>query len=183
MSCSESNLVATQKLLREMASEARELQAAAGGSVTDGVAGWLSSQYAAAAHEKLSAAQGSQRWEVLRAFAQDWAMLRHGDHMAERLRIERERLKLAKRDIEEKWRIDEEKALAVCLDETKKFPEVVKLFRSAFEALKIASRPGKKKEFREWMRRPENQKEIFPELTCGLSPETLKKIEQELRLL
>ena len=36
-----SNLADTQKLLRDMAAEARELQSAAGGSVTDAVAGWL----------------------------------------------------------------------------------------------------------------------------------------------
>jgi len=183
MSGSNSNLAETKAMLLGMVAEADDLKRTAGGSVTDTVASWLASQYLVAAREKLAAADGAGRFEVLRTFVQDWTMLRHGDHTADRLQIERERLKLAKRDIEEKWRTDEDKALALCLEETKKLPEVVKLFRTAFEALKVASQPRKEKEFREWIKRPEIRKEIFPELTRGLSPETLKKIEEELHLL
>jgi hypothetical protein len=87
-----SNLAGTQKLLRDMAAEARELQSAAGGSVTDAVAGWLASHYASAAHEKLSGATGTARWEILRAFVQDWTLLRRGDHSAARLQLDREQL-------------------------------------------------------------------------------------------
>ena len=87
-----SKLGETQTLLREMAAEAQELQSAAGGSVTDAVAGWLASQYASAAHEKLAGANGAHRWEVLRAFVQDWSLLRRGDHTAARLQLDREEL-------------------------------------------------------------------------------------------
>jgi hypothetical protein len=60
---------------------------------------------------------------------QDWAKLRHGDHTAERLHIEREKLAEAKKD-------EQCKALEICLEETKQWPDVEKLFRAAFVRLK-----------------------------------------------
>jgi hypothetical protein len=124
-----SNLAETKALLLDMVAEARDLKSAAGGSVTDAVAGWLASQYLVAAREKLTATNGTGRFEVLRTFVQDWAMLRHGDHTAERLHIEREKLAEAKKT-------NQEKALELCLDETKAFREVQELFRAAFAQLK-----------------------------------------------
>jgi hypothetical protein len=128
MSSPNSNLAETKALLLEMVAEANDLKQAAGGSVTDAVAGWLGSQYLLAAREKLTAADGAGRFEVLRTFAQDWARLRHGDHTAERLLIEREKLADARKT-------DQEKALELCLDETKAFSEVQELFRAAFARL------------------------------------------------
>jgi hypothetical protein len=68
------------------------LKAAAGGSVTDAVAGCLASQYLLATREKLTAADGAGRLEVLRTFVQDWTLLRRGDHSAARLQLDREKL-------------------------------------------------------------------------------------------
>lgn len=150
MSANNSTLADTQKLLREMAAEARELQSAAGGSVTEVVAGWLSAQYATAAHEKLAGTHGPQRWEILRAFMQDWSLLRRGDHQAGRLRIERERLQLERETLE--WQ-------------------------------RANSAVQKEKEFREWVQRPDIRAGLFPGRKGGISPETMKKIEEELRLL
>lgn len=79
-------------MLTEMVAEARELKSVAGGSVTDAVADWLAPQYLLAARERLSGTEGVQRWEVLRTFAQDWAMLRRGEHSAARLQLDREEL-------------------------------------------------------------------------------------------
>ena len=79
-------------MLREMVAEALELKAAAGGSVTDAVAAWLAPQYLLAAREKLTATDGAGRFEVLRIFMQDWAMLRRGDHSAARLQLDLEEL-------------------------------------------------------------------------------------------
>jgi hypothetical protein len=56
------------------------------------VAGWLAPQYLLAAREKLSGTDGAARWEILRMFVQDWAMLRRGEHSAARLVLDRERL-------------------------------------------------------------------------------------------
>lgn len=75
-----------------MVAEAQELKSAAGGSVTDAVAAWLAPQYLLAAREKLSATHGAGRFEVLRTFVHDWAMLRRGDHSAARLQLDREEL-------------------------------------------------------------------------------------------
>ena len=92
MSVGNSNLAETKTMLLGMVAEAADLKHAAGGSVTDAVADWLAPQYLLAAREKLDGAEGSRRWEILRAFAQDWAMLRRGEHSAARLQLDRERL-------------------------------------------------------------------------------------------
>jgi hypothetical protein len=128
MSAPNSNLTETKSLLLAMMAEAQDLKQAAGGSITHAVAGWLGSQYLLAAREKLTATGGAGRFEVLRTFAHDWAMLRHGDHTAERLQIEREKLAEVKKT-------NQEKALELCLDETKAFREVQELFRAAFARL------------------------------------------------
>jgi hypothetical protein len=41
----------------------------------------------------------------------------------------------------------------------------------------------KEKEFREWIRRPEVLAEFLPKIKPGISQETLRKIERELKLL
>jgi hypothetical protein len=87
-----------------IAAEADELKHAVGGSITDAVAGWLAPQYALAAREQLAELKGESRLKLLRAFVQDWALLRHGDQTAERLRIEREWLAVASRDADLKWK-------------------------------------------------------------------------------
>jgi hypothetical protein len=87
-----------------MSAEADELQQAVGGSITDAVAGWLAPQYALAARDQLAELEGADRLKLLRAFVQDWALLRHGDQTAERLRIEREWLEVASRDADMKWK-------------------------------------------------------------------------------
>lgn len=92
MSAPGSNLAAAKTMLAEMVAEAQELKAVAGGSVTDAVAAWLAPQYLLAAREKLSAAEGAGRFEVLRTFMQDWSLLRRGDHSAARLQLDREEL-------------------------------------------------------------------------------------------
>ena len=77
-------------MLTEMAAEAQDLKQAARGSVADAVAACLAPQYLLAAREKLTTAAGAGRFEVLRTFMQDWAMLRRGDHSAARLQLDRE---------------------------------------------------------------------------------------------
>ena len=88
----DSKLADARQLLREMVAEAQDLKQAAGGSVTDAVAVWLAPQYLLAAREKLTASAEAGRFEVLRTFLHDWAMLRRGDHSAARLQLDREEL-------------------------------------------------------------------------------------------
>ena len=92
MSASEASRAEGQQLLRDMAAEAAELKQAAGGSVTDAVAAWLAPQYLLAARQRLDGAPAGERLEILKAFVQDWAMLRRGEHSAARLQLEREHL-------------------------------------------------------------------------------------------
>jgi hypothetical protein len=87
-----------------IAAEANELRQTVGGSITEAVVGWLAPQYVLAAREQLAELQGADRLKLLRAFVQDWALLRHGDQTAERLRIEREWLAVASRDADSKWK-------------------------------------------------------------------------------
>lgn len=86
MTSDSSNTLAT------MAAEADELERAAGGPVVEMVARWLAPTYAAAARRRLDDLEDDQRLEALRQFIHDLAVLRRGDHTAERLRLDRERL-------------------------------------------------------------------------------------------
>jgi hypothetical protein len=138
-----SNSAETKSLLLGIVAEAADLKRAAGGPITDAVADWLTPQYLLAAREKLAGTSGTGRWDILRAFVQDWTMLRRGEHSAARLQLDREELD---------WQ-------------------------------RANSQSQKERDFREWIKRPEIRKELFPDLTRGISPETLKKIERELHLL
>ena len=183
MSVPDSNLTETKSLLLAMVAEAQDLTRTAGGSITDAVAGWLASQYLLASREKLSNASGVARFEVLRAFVQDWAILRHGDHTAERLHIERERLKLAKRDTRKKWETKVQAGLDELKKEIKNNPKARDAFDALYKIVCAEREPENEKKFREWLKRPEHRKEVFEEITRGLSPEILKKMQEELHLL
>jgi len=94
----------TKATLVAIAAEANELKHAAAGSITEAVAAWLAPQYALTARDQLVELEGADRLKLLRAFVQDWALLRHGDQTTERLRIEREWLAVASRDADLKWK-------------------------------------------------------------------------------
>ena len=180
MSACNSNLAEIKAMLSGMVAEADDLKRTAGGSVTDAVAGWLAPQYLLAAREKLSATDGAAHFDVLRTFVQDWAMLRHGEHTAERLQLERDRLNLSERDAEQRWWPKIEAGLSELGKYLNDNPEA----RTAYEHLRglvrAQEKPQQEKEFWEWLKQPEIRKEVFSELTRGLSPETLAQIEAEL---
>jgi hypothetical protein len=147
--------------LLAIAAEADELKNAVGGSITEAVAGWLAPQYALAAREQLVELEGADRLKLLRAFVQDWALLRHGDQTAERLRIDRERLELEKAKSEEQIR--------------QKLPELVKKFGTNGGSLTEEERAQR---IREIFKRP-----LDRERNGGLSPATLAEIESAAKLL
>ena len=91
---SSNKLINDPKLIRRLTTDARTSHKAADGSVTDGVAGWIASQYATTTHGELAAVEGSQRWHILRAMIRDWAILRRNDQAAVRLQLAREQLEL-----------------------------------------------------------------------------------------
>jgi len=59
----------------------------------------------------------------------------------------------------------------------------LQLDREELEWQRANGKLQKEKEFREWIQRPEIRREFLPEIKRGISKETLKKIEEELRLL
>jgi hypothetical protein len=79
--------------VRRVVAEAKELSGAADGALTDHLATWMAAQYAIATR-KLAAdiGNGAVDWNLLRGVCHDVVDLRRGDHSAESLRIERERL-------------------------------------------------------------------------------------------
>jgi hypothetical protein len=80
-------------MIREMVAEARELKAAAGGSVADAMTAWLAPQYLLAVRAQLAALpDGPERLKMLRLTVNDLAALRRGDHTAGHMALERERL-------------------------------------------------------------------------------------------
>jgi hypothetical protein len=82
----------TKTLVHEMVEESQEMQQAAGGAVTNALAGWVTANYASAARDKLAATEAAGRWDLLRCFARDLARLRAGDLAAARLQLDREKL-------------------------------------------------------------------------------------------
>jgi hypothetical protein len=59
----------------------------------------------------------------------------------------------------------------------------LQLDREELEWQRTNGKAQKEKEFREWIQRPEIRHEFLPDLTRGISKETLEKIERELHLL
>ena len=74
-----------------MAADAAELQQPSTLPLTDHLAVWLTARYLVAAR-KLDPASGQTDWKPWRELCKDLIGLRRGDHSAERLRLERERL-------------------------------------------------------------------------------------------
>ncbi len=150
--------------LATMAAEADELERAAGGPVVEMVARWLAPTYAAAARRRLDDLEDDRRLDALREFIHDLAVLRRGDHAAERLRLDRERLA---------WEKDRTDALSEArFQEWLRDPAV---FRRHLEQ-HLGDRE-----------RQRRIREIFglsePPSRPGFREETLAELEKELKLL
>ncbi len=84
--------------VRRVVGEAKELSQAADGALTDNLAAWLAGRYAIATRQLgVDKGSGAPDWNLLRALCHDIVDLRRGDHSAESLRIERERLEIERR--------------------------------------------------------------------------------------
>ena len=84
-----------QELAQSLAEDAVELQAVGRPPLTDTLAIWLAARFAVATRG-VTAQDGPERWRLLRELCADVVKLRRGDHSAERLRLEREHLELAR---------------------------------------------------------------------------------------
>jgi hypothetical protein len=82
-----------KSLLTEMAAEIEGFKQAAGGSITDVMAGWVATQYLLAARKELAAQpDGPERFALLRQMAGDVSALQRGSQRAARLQLDREKL-------------------------------------------------------------------------------------------
>jgi hypothetical protein len=88
--------------VRCVVAEAKELSQAADGALTDNLAIWTAGRYAIAARKLAAESKnGAVDWRLLRGLCHDLVDLRRGDHSAESLRIERERLEMERAEKKE----------------------------------------------------------------------------------
>src|SRR5579864_6790830 len=119
------------ELAGRIAENTDELAAAAGGPLTDKMALWVAARYLVTI-QKLEAAGADDEavWKRLRGLCRDVVALRRGDHHAERLKLDREIFSYERRE-------DQLRALELCLEESKEYPEAASLFQAAFKRLKL----------------------------------------------
>jgi hypothetical protein len=82
---------------RRVMSEGQELGEIGEGALADKLAVWLVGRYVVATRKLLENGDAPDAWKLLRELCHDLVALRRGDHGAEWLRIERERLKLQRK--------------------------------------------------------------------------------------
>jgi hypothetical protein len=82
---------------RRVMSEGRELAETGHKALADNLAVWLTGRYVLATRKLLENGDDASAWKLLRELCHDLVALRRGDHGAEWLRIEREKLKLRRK--------------------------------------------------------------------------------------
>ncbi|MGH8095072.1 MAG: hypothetical protein ACREIF_16630 [Chthoniobacterales bacterium] len=128
--------------------------------LTDTLAHFLVARYAVATR-RVAEAGGREGWRLLREMCGDVVELRKGDHSAERLQIERERLKLEKEKSEKQIR-----------------EKVAELLKEPGPDGEGPSREERNDRIREIFGRPCGRKR-----NGGISAETLAEIERAAKLL
>jgi hypothetical protein len=115
--------------------QAKELSGAADGALTDHLATWMAGQYAIATRQLAAQnGNGALDWNLLRALCHDLVDLRRGDHSAESLRIERERLEMERAEQKEElerrfWEWAKENKAKICHDSLRTPEEKQKMMR------------------------------------------------------
>ena len=142
MSARKSTMTEAKAALVAMAVEAVEIEKALCGPVTDAIAGWLASQYALAARERLATAKGDERMEILHTFAQDWAALRKGDHNAVLIALESQRVAFAEQDCLNKVKRKIIVGLETFLGYVKQHPEAQAAYDELARQLRHPFDPG-----------------------------------------
>src|SRR5439155_6329309 len=152
------------EIAERLREDATEWSAQGRASLTDTLAFWLVARYALATR-RVAKTGGREGWRLLREMCGDIVELRKGDHTAERLQIERERLQLEKDKAEKRMR---EK-----IEEILKQPETKQ--RLCGEGLSAEERARR---IREIFKLPPER-----EQKKGISSETLAEAERALTLL
>jgi hypothetical protein len=91
------------EIAQRLGEDATEWNAEGRASLTDTLALWLAARYAVATR-RVAETGGREGWRLLREMCGDIVELRKGDHTAERLQIERQRLELEKENTKERMR-------------------------------------------------------------------------------
>lgn len=132
--------------------------------LTDTLAIWLASRYAMATRS-MAEAGGREGWRLLREMCGDIVELRKGDHSAERLQIEWERIELEKEKTDKRMQEKLEELLQQPGTKERLCGRSLSSEEKARRVREIFGRPAE-----------ENSK-------GGLSPETLAEIERAAKLL
>lgn len=98
--------------------------------LTDRLSFWLASRYAIEI-SRIVEAKGRQRWRLLRQFCADIVELRRGDHSAQRLLLERQRMATQSLDADHKWK----RKVIVALEVLSKYIEKHPQAKTAFDEL------------------------------------------------
>lgn len=152
------------EIAKRLTEDAREWNAEGRAPLTDTLAVWLAARYTVATR-RVAETGGREGWRLLREMCGDIVELRKGDHSAERLQIERERLVLEKEKTE--------KHIREKIEEILKQPETKQ--RLCGEGLSAEERARR---IREIFRLPPQG-----ERKNGLTPGTLAEVERALKLL
>jgi hypothetical protein len=89
------NFAETKTMLAEMSVEMEESKRAAGGSISEVAAGWITPQYLQSMRDQFAALpEGPERFKLLRPAVGDVVALQRGGHSAAWLQLGRERLEL-----------------------------------------------------------------------------------------
>jgi hypothetical protein len=91
------------EVAEKIAEEAIDWDAKGGAPLTDTLAFWVASRYAVKIRRVVEA-KGTESWRTLRQMCADVVELRRGDHSAQRILLERERIATQTLDAEHKWK-------------------------------------------------------------------------------
>ena len=139
----------TRSILLGMSVEAVMLEKDLSGSVADYFGKWLTGQYAIVAREQLAHLKGAERFKAIQAVVHDCSLLCRGEQNAERLRIEREWLTLAKEDSFAKYKrrvVHGMETLFNCLE---KNPEAMAAFRALADHIRNPNDPEEQQMWKE----------------------------------
>ncbi|HEY3600516.1 MAG TPA: hypothetical protein VGK72_01005, partial [Chthoniobacterales bacterium] len=148
----------TLEIAKRLGEDAAQWNAEGSIPVADTLTLWLIGRYALASRQ-LTEVSAREGWRLLREICSDVVELQRGQHSAERLRIERERLKLEEKKTEEQIRL--------------KLPELCSKYSAELSKLSTEERADRIRQIFHVDKRSGN----------GLSPETLEKIERAAKLL
>ena len=103
-------------------------------SLTETLAVWVAARYAVATRTVVEA-EGEKGWKLLREMCADVRALRRGNHSAQRLELERERLAVARHDGELKWKRKIEIGLETLTKYVAKHPQAEAAMRELARAV------------------------------------------------